>query len=1671
MADHGSSFAEHAGRVLFPRSPGDLTSVVQCPACFTALSSRVCHSCGLDLNHPAAAELAQKSQQVAALLDERLEVIGRMRFETAQAIEQKRVAAIAASEAEAAAAFEAYERTLADAASTASTTVAPPTPAAAVPSAPTSSAASPPPAAAASAPPAPAFAPPGPAFAPPGPPAAAFPPPAASPAPAPRRTSSIQVLLLIAGVSLVSLAAVLFLIYAFVNFGIEWRSAIIAAITIATFTIASLLRRRNYTATAEGIAVFAVVLVYLDAYAVRANNLFGSESSDPQVYWGITLLGSALGFILWHRLSALRVASVAGFAAVAPGAGLLLYGLSEQLDQPTRVFLSFAAMAVTGLLHPLAARRARGEAPASPGVPERAIVLTLASVGVVVAFAAAFFIRESFWGPTIALGGLAVIAFAHTVVATLAGASTLRTVNGFARAFAAAGAIAASSAFAATLTQNPEPVFAIIMPTVAAVAIALALDTVWRRLSDGVTRGMAGAATIAALAVAGLGVIAPLVLSALLTLSVVTESTYLGAWDRGLGEALVEPSEVMSGAVAAVAIVAALAVGFSAASRTLRSRRIVLVAAVGTAAVVAVPLLVVTGAVIGTWFLVAAVGLAIVILSVRRVAFGVGIRLTLAFATLAATILGYLASWASLDTWIAGSALTIVLLLVARLAFPSPSAEARAGLLALAALTAVVAAIGLAQQVTLDARIAPDVYNAVRFVGMLATGLLILAALPRAIGLTPADRRTLFWIGFPLAIGSEYVFWNAQPVDVLVLAEHGTSLAVSSGLLVALLLWIVLRGNAPVVAERIAASIALAPAGFWVLDALARLLDLPIFTTLAPIMSALLVAAGALAVSILRPSGTPRWAREAGIALVAIPAVVFATVSATGQTWLVLLLAGVTVLLLAISADGLFASGSNRKQLGWLALALATAGLWWRLATAPDAARIEAYVLPVAGALLLIALLVWNAHRRASEPTSDSTSAAAPFIALGGLLVAVIPIAVAGATGSVTRAIVIGAVSAVLLLGGSHVLGTRRVEPYLDAAAATGALGVLTVTIGRVALSVPPSDARLDAWLGGALIILIAAAFGQTVRRAPNTLRTIIGQSLAAIGVLTALVFEVSALSMSDLAQLRVLAWVIVFAVIGIVALTVDRGPFRVVIGWIGVASVAVLGFTSVFTGTLSILEASGLLVLVALGSSATALAVSVAGRSTVSRATREIGLALIALVSLAMLPLSDTDTAWLVLEIAAVAALLVAISPDGIFGSASMRKHLGWLALALAVGGLWWRLAGTDVRNVEPYVLPLAGALMLIAALVWRSRRAQADGPGAAPLITLGGLLIAIVPLALNGATGSIVRPIVVGLVCAALLLVGSLVVGSARVRPYLDVAAAAGAVGVLVVAIGRSWFITLETSTPDAALDAWLAASLVALLIAAFGQARVRVDDRASLRSGVAQGLVILAMTIVLVFEVMALDDSSLGFTPGIDGSSLGFARALGTLLLFCVIHVIAVAVDTAPFTRLVSWIALGFAALTAGAGLVNLALDEVEFASVPIALALVAGGLLHMQRVAEARSWPHLGPGLLVLLVPSLLVAIEDRPIWRIAAIAIVAILVLIAGLVGRLQAPFLIGALVTIVHTVTTLWPQLRELYEVNSWLVWIVIGTIGGTLLIVLAARFEKSLNTARSTLRRVGELR
>ena len=321
MPDSESGFAEHSGFNRFPRRALELTDTTLCPACFAELRGAVCPSCELDLRHPAATELAEVSARAAGLLDRRRELIGRIRYDSPVALQRRererldgelRGATAAQPDAAQRIGAEEVGAQGVGAQGVALPVAQQPTVSVPVPITPWTrpepgSMGGPPP-----------------------------PPPTPSPA-APRasRRSSVQVLLLVVGISLVSVAAVFFLLYAFTNYGIIGRSIVIGAVTVTAFAVASLLRRGRLTNTAEGIAVFAVVLVYLDAFAVRANNLFDSSSGDPLLYWGGALVLSSVGFLLWHRLSRLRVPSIVAFAALAPGVALVAGGLSAPLDGTT----------------------------------------------------------------------------------------------------------------------------------------------------------------------------------------------------------------------------------------------------------------------------------------------------------------------------------------------------------------------------------------------------------------------------------------------------------------------------------------------------------------------------------------------------------------------------------------------------------------------------------------------------------------------------------------------------------------------------------------------------------------------------------------------------------------------------------------------------------------------------------------------------------------------------------------------------------------------------------------------------------------------------------------------------------------------------------------------------------------------------------------------------------------------------------------------------------------------------------------------------------------------------------------------------------------------------------------------------------------------------------------
>lgn len=1266
MADDGIDYSAYAGRIAFPRSPQDLLSTNLCPACFAALGSTVCSVCGLDVGHPDAAKLFEASVAAAGKLDERVAIIGRMRYEAAQTV----AAPVAASTA----------------APVTAPAVAAPAVAAPVIAAPTISIRE----------------------------------PAGADrlldqqrevAAAPRR-SSVQVTLLIVGVSLLSIAAIFFLVYAFIYFGIVWRSLIIGAITVAAFVAASLLRRRALTATAEGIAAFAVVLVYLDAWALRANNLFGAERADAAVYWGVILIVAAAGFILWHRVSALRIPNLAGFATFAPGVGVLTAGLTQHLTAATSGLLVFASIAVAGTVHRWAAR------PSDPATVERVIVLSTTGVALLASLGQCLSAYPGFdWAPAVTALVVAGIGALH-VWALLARPVTTSVDRVFAWLFSGFTGVAAAAAVGFAASRIDDDRFRLIWPLLAAAAVALALEAISSRAPSGAPRTSGAIAAWSAAAVAALILIVPL-FHAALSIAFAAVRTSIPPWSIEPTDAVDAYSPDSVWAVLALAALTALAAGVWAITRRLRTpaRSTTVLWAAAATALVAVPELRVHWAVMAGWLLIALVCLAVLLLTRGRVALRPRHRAVLVTTMIVAGVLGYLAGLATTTTWWIGTLVIVGMLIAARGLVMRPGA--RAALLGSGIALALLSVGSLADQLTLDANFGLEWALANRFVltSIAAVVVLLGAAIPDG-AVSTLDRRVEFWVAgaasaVSLPIATMLV--TRMPKSsraALLLPEYWTSLAIALVLLAAIALWLGLRRNHALRPERIAASIAAAPALYLAVSSFARLLDLPDFVaSVVPISAALLAAAGSLAVTMLRPTTAPRWTRELGVALVGIPAV----------------LAGVR----------------------------------------------------------------------------------------------------------------------------------------------------------------------------------------------------------------------------------------------------------------------------------------------------------------------------------------ADDGLTWLVLLLAAIAVLLLAIDKDGLFTSRSARHHLGWLALALATAGLWWRLNGDRVTDLEYYVVPLTLALLAIAALIAGTARRQ-DPPRdakAAPLIALGGLLVSLLPLGVNAATGNTAYAACLFAISAVLLIAGSAIVGGATQQRWADAGALAGAIGVLVVAVGRALFLPAG----ELERDAWLVAGFLVLMVAAFLQARTRPDGDEQLRSIASQVLGLVAMTAVLALEI-----------PAFREGPAGDIRVIALVLLFAALHVVAFLIARPPLTRLVAVIAIVFAAIAGLAGAWLDVLHPVELASLPMAAALLVTGFVQLGTVPTARSWRWLAPGTAVLLLPSLIATIDDRPLWRLVGLGVVGVAVIVVAVVRRLQAPFVIGVVVVLIHGVATFLPQLRAAYESLPWWLWLGVG---GVLLIVLAARYEQRIRNLKSVAMKFAALR
>lgn len=384
MTDAGTG--NQAQRPRFPKTLGDLTDASKCPSCFEAYTRPwpVCLTCGFTRDQEVLGELLElgaKAREpllargefiVAANERARAQAAAEMEEQRAQA-EQHRLQQQKRDQKESSDALLAadHAKLLGGAAGQFGGTVASAASAASVAS--VASAAAAPSAHGQTQAPAQRFAP-QPAPASQQPPTShpvqpnAFPPQQhqrpqtpqpQQPHPQPQqpqqpRRSSVQLLLLVLGIGLLSIAAVVFLTFAWVVFGVEVKAAITAGVTLAVVATASILKRRRLSATAEGIAVLGVVLITLDIWAVQATGLFGADLVPGTLYWGLGLLVATAAFEAWHRLAKLRTPGIAASLAILPAIALTAAGVTSSLLSPVqRLVLALVLAGAASALHVL----------------------------------------------------------------------------------------------------------------------------------------------------------------------------------------------------------------------------------------------------------------------------------------------------------------------------------------------------------------------------------------------------------------------------------------------------------------------------------------------------------------------------------------------------------------------------------------------------------------------------------------------------------------------------------------------------------------------------------------------------------------------------------------------------------------------------------------------------------------------------------------------------------------------------------------------------------------------------------------------------------------------------------------------------------------------------------------------------------------------------------------------------------------------------------------------------------------------------------------------------------------------------------------------------------------------------------------------------------------------
>jgi hypothetical protein len=458
---------------------------------------------------------------------------------------------------------------------------------------------------------------------------------------------------------------------------------------------------------------------------------------------------------------------------------------------------------------------------------------------------------------------------------------------------------------------------------------------------------------------------------------------------------------------------------------------------------------------------------------------------------------------------------------------------------------------------------------------------------------------------------------------------------------------------------------------------------------------------------------------------------------------------------------------------------------------------------------------------------------------------------------------------------------------------------------------------------------------------------------------------------------------------------------------------------------------------------------------------------------------------------IAAMAALITLRRPleSALVAPARILTH-PWHAHAVTAGGAL--PAGLPLAVV---VLAASLAALVTAAGAWRgSGRTSLDAVAfALPLVAA--------PAGLADLNGGLAYLAVVGMLLALTLGLTTWAVFGESLAPAAAAVISAGLTIAWALAAPLPTLVVLGCLSIGYGLCAWrtplpmvrLAASSLSVVgAAAFAESLLLAADVAGWVAGLAA--LVVAADAQLVAALLARHARRPADRPPSGGQAAAFAfvtaagSAGSALQAYFAIEVTGWLVTAAGIgqclarpgaasaaTAISGVICLGVAgrvdrrpALWAGValcyvawwiGLVANGVSVPEAYTLPGALIAVVAGWKASRHEPRPHSWLAYGPGLALLLLPSLVMAWEVTGWVRPATVGLASIGIAIAGARTRTQAPLLAGAAVAVLEAARWLAPDVaRLIHAVPGW----VPAAAGGAVMLWAGATFEARLGNLRA---------